>query len=109
MIITTLQSIEGFKVTNYLGVISANSVKAVGYFGDITARVVDVVGGSSKTYEKTLEEGIESAMEKLEITGDEVRADALLGVTINVCTFSTAKGGFLVITVSATAVKGEKA
>ena len=45
MIVTTTNSIEGYTIRKYLGVVNANVVIGTNLFSDIAASLTDVFGG----------------------------------------------------------------
>ncbi|MDQ5893268.1 MAG: hypothetical protein QG640_280 [Patescibacteria group bacterium] len=106
MIQTTTSIIEGKKITQYLGVISADVIIGANIFSDLFAAVRDVVGGRSATYEKKLAEGKAMAMKELEEEAQKLGANAIVGIDFDFETVG-AKGSMLMITVTGTAVKLE--
>lgn len=106
MIQTTTPTIEGKKITSYLGVISADVIIGANIFSDLFAAVRDVVGGRSATYEKKLAEGKTMAMKELEEEAQKLGANAIVGIDFDFETVG-GKGSMLMITVTGTAVKVE--
>ena len=70
MIVTTTESVEGRKITGYLGVVSGDAVMGTNIFKDFFAGIRDIVGGRSGSYEKELrtakEEALKSLVEEME-------------------------------------------
>ena len=54
MIITTTHSIDGRKATEYLGIVSAESVHGINVVRDFFTGVRDFFGGRSQTLERAL-------------------------------------------------------
>lgn len=106
MIKTTTQSIEGKRVTEYLGIINADVILGANIFSDILAGIRDIVGGRSATYEKKLAEGKVMAMRELEEEAQKLGGNAIIGIDFDYETVG-AKGSMLMISVSGTAVKVE--
>ena len=102
MVLTTTNAIEGKPVTQYLGVVTAQSVLGVNAFKDIAAGVRNVFGGRSKSYENELAGGVTAAMEELERQGEALGADGLIGIDID---YETVGAQMLMISASGTAVK----
>ena len=51
---TTTHNIEGHRITEYLGVVTGEAVLGTNFFRDFFAKIRDVVGGRSGSYEKEL-------------------------------------------------------
>lgn len=106
MIHTTTPSIEGKKITQYLGIVNADVIIGANIFSDIFASVRDIVGGRSATYEKKLSEGKAIALQELEDEAQRLGATAIVGVDFDYETVG-GKGSMLMISVSGTAVRVE--
>ncbi len=65
MITTTTHTIEGQKVEQYLGVISAEVIIGANIFKDILGGIRDFVGGRSGTYERVLDDARTKALDEL--------------------------------------------
>ncbi|MBW0235762.1 MULTISPECIES: YbjQ family protein [Pseudomonas] len=102
MIITTTHSIEGRQITEYLGVVSAESVHGINVVRDFFTGVRDFFGGRSQTLERALKEA------RAEVT-DEIRAragnaDAIVGLDFEI-SMPSGRGGMLVVFATGTAVR----
>lgn len=106
MIHTTTPTIEGKKITQYLGIVTADVIIGANIFSDIFASVRDIVGGRSATYEKKLAEGKTMALTELEEEAQTLGANAIVGIDFDFETVG-GKGSMLMISVSGTAVKIE--
>jgi uncharacterized protein YbjQ (UPF0145 family) len=106
MIHTTTPSIEGKKITAYLGIVTADVIIGANIFSDFMAGIRDIVGGRSATYEKKLAEGKRMAIAELEEEAQLLGADAIVGVDLDYETVG-GKGSMLMIAISGTAVKVE--
>ena len=58
MIVSTTSSLENRRIKAYLGVVTGESIRGINLFRDFFARVRDVVGGRSRSYEKELRKAI---------------------------------------------------
>ncbi len=58
MIITTTHSVEGRQITEYLGVVSAESVHGINVVRDFFTGVRDFFGGRSQTLERALKKRV---------------------------------------------------
>jgi uncharacterized protein YbjQ (UPF0145 family) len=52
LIVTTTPSIEGKKITQYIGVVTGEAIMGANIFRDFFASITDIVGGRSAAYEK---------------------------------------------------------
>ena len=107
MIITTTPSIEGSAITQYLGLVTAQTIIGANFFKDILGGLRDVFGGRSGTYEKVLEEAKNYAMQELQQKAQAMGADAVIGVDLDYETIG-ANGSMLMVSISGTAVKIRK-
>lgn len=104
MICTTTPHIEGKVITDYLGVISAQTIIGANIFKDILGGLTDFFGGRSGTYEKVLEEAKESAMAELQQKAESLGANAVIGIDLDFETVGS-NGSMLMVIASGTAVK----
>jgi len=107
MIITTTPSIEGRAVSQYLGLVTAQTIIGANFFKDILGGLRDVFGGRSGTYEKVLEEAKNYAMTELTQKAQGMGADAIVGIDLDYETIG-ANGSMLMVSISGTAVKLNK-
>lgn len=103
MIQTTTPSIEGKKISKYLGIVSADVIIGANILSDIFAGIRDIVGGRSATYEKKFSEGKQLALRELEEEAKRLGGNAIVGIDFDYETVG-GKGTMLMITVSGTAV-----
>ena len=102
MIITTTNTIEGRQITEYLGIVSAESVHGINVVRDFFTGMRDFFGGRSQTLERALKEA------RAEVT-DEIRdragsADAIVGLNFEI-SMPSGRGGMLVVFATGTAVR----
>jgi uncharacterized protein YbjQ (UPF0145 family) len=102
MLVTTTNAIEGRPVTQYLGVVTAQTVLGVNAFKDIAAGMRNIFGGRSQSYENELAGGVGAVMEELEKQAEALSADGVIGVDID---YETVGAQMLMISASGTAVK----
>lgn len=79
MILTATNSIDGKRVTKYLGVITGEAILGANIFRDMFAAVRDIVGGRSASYERELGKAREIALDELEDWVVELGAQAIIG------------------------------
>ena len=104
MILTTTNTLETHKITDYLGIVSGETIIGANIFKDFFAGIRDIVGGRSGSYERVLREAKETALKEMEQEAQKFGADAIIGIDLDYETVG-AKGGMLMVTASGTAVK----
>ncbi len=102
MILTTTGSVEGKPVTEYLGVVSGETILGANIFRDIGAQVRNIIGGRTAGYEKELRSARETALKEMEEAAEALGAAAVLGVKLD---YETVGGSMLMVTASGTAVR----
>ena len=103
MIVTTTQSIDGKKVTRYLGIVTGEAILGANIFRDLFAGIRDIVGGRSAAYEKELQRARRIALEELEERATELGANAVVGVDLDYEVLGGGNG-MLMVSASGTAV-----
>jgi len=104
MIITTTPNIEGRTITEYLGIVTSQTIIGANFFKDILAGLRDFFGGRSGAYERILDEAKQYAMEELVHRAQTIGADAVVGIDLDYETVGS-HGSMLMVSVSGTAVK----
>lgn len=104
MIVTTTPAIEGKQITQYIGLVTAQTIIGANFFKDILGGLRDVFGGRSGTYEKVLEEAKNYALVEIKQKAQSMGADAIVGVDLDYETIG-ANGSMLMVSISGTAVK----
>ena len=95
MIVTTTQSIEGYKITGYYGIVFGEVITGINIFKDFGAGIRNIVGGRSQGYE----------LQELEQRAAEMGAHAVVGVDMDYEVLG--QGNMLMVTASGTAVTVE--
>jgi len=103
MIVTTTQSIDGKKVTRYLGIVTGEAILGANIFRDLFAGISDIVGGRSAADEKELQRARRIALEELEERATELGANAVIGVDLDYEVLGGGNG-MLMVSASGTAV-----
>lgn len=80
MILATTESIPGREVTEVLGVVRGNTIRARHIGKDILAGLRNVVGGEISEYTKLMAESREQAVDRMAERAQELGADAVLGM-----------------------------
>jgi uncharacterized protein YbjQ (UPF0145 family) len=103
MLITTTAVIEGKKITEYKGLVTGEVILGANIFKDFMAGIRDIVGGRSGSYESTLREARQSAINEMIAEATRLGANAIVGIDLDYETVGKA-GSMLMVTVSGTAV-----
>jgi uncharacterized protein YbjQ (UPF0145 family) len=103
MILTTTPSIDGRRITRYLGVVAGEAILGANAFKDLFAGIRDLVGGRSATYERELQRARDIAMAELAEKAKELGANAVVGVDLDYEVLGQSNG-MLMVSASGTAV-----
>ncbi len=101
MIVTTTPTIEGHRITGYHGVVVGEAIMGANVVRDAFARITDIIGGRSGSYENKLRDAREVAFRELEEHAARNGADAVVGVDID---YEVIGDSMLMVSVSGTAV-----
>jgi uncharacterized protein YbjQ (UPF0145 family) len=106
MMTTTTPGIDGYEITEYLGIVAGEAILGANIFKDLFAGIRDIVGGRSSAYEKELRQARELALIEMQAEAERLGANAVVGVDIDYETIQAGQGGnMLMVTTSGTAVK----
>lgn len=103
-IISTTSSIQlkDREITEYLGVVSGETVIGANIVRDLFASITDIVGGRSGSYEKVLKEAKETAINEMKQYALQLGANGVIAVDLD---YETIGQSMLMVTASGTAVK----
>lgn len=105
MLVLTTPSIEGKRITKYLGLVSGEAILGANIFKDIFAGIRDIVGGRSAAYERELRKAKEIAIEEMKDQAKALGGNAVIGVDLDYETISIGQAGnMLMVSASGTAV-----
>ena len=105
MIVVTTPSLEGRRITKYLGLVSGEAILGANIFRDLFAGIRDIVGGRSAAYEKELRKAKDIALTEMQEEAQRRGGNAVVGVDIDYETISMGSGGgMLMVSASGTAV-----
>ena len=107
MIVTTTNTLEGKKITRYLGLVTGESIIGANIFKDIFASITDIVGGRSASYERVLREAKDNALREMQENARHMGANAVIGIDLDYETVGT-NGSMLMVSASGTAVTYEE-
>ena len=102
MIVTTQDKVENRTISQTLGVVSGQSIRARHVGKDILAGLRNLVGGEITEYSKLMAESRQQAMDRMVKAPQEKGADAIVGVRF---TTSMLQAGASEIFIYGTAVK----
>ena len=104
MILTTTPDIEGYKILEYKGLVTGETIIGANFIKDFFAGIRDIVGGRSKSYEKVLQEGKETSVREMMQRAEELGANAIVGIDIDYEKVGQG-GSMLMVACSGTAVR----
>jgi len=103
MLITTTPTIDGKRITNYLGIVTGEAILGANVFKDVFAGIRDIVGGRSAAYERELQRAKDLAIREMVERAQETGANAVIGIDLDYETVGQ-NGSMLMVTASGTAV-----
>ncbi|TGE32039.1 heavy metal-binding domain-containing protein [Desulfosporosinus sp. Sb-LF] len=106
MIMTTTPSIEGRKITAYMGIITGEAIMGANIMRDLFASITDVIGGRSGAYEEKLQDARLIALRELEEHAARLGANAVVGIDLDYEVIGQS-GSMLMVSASGTAVRIE--
>ena len=101
MILTTTSTIEGYKVTDYRGIVVGEAIVGANVVRDFFAGITDIVGGRSGAYESKLQDARETALSELEDRARAAGANAVIGVDLD---YEVVGDSMMMVSASGTAV-----
>lgn len=104
MIVTSTESVEGRRITHYLGMVAGEAILGVNIFRDLFSSIRDVVGGRAGGYQNALRDAREAAFADLTAAAEALGADAIVGVDIDYEVLGK-ENGMLMVSINGTAVR----
>jgi len=95
MILTTTNSIEGFKIIEYKGIVTGTSSELKTKFSFKNHKNMKII-------EDLMNEAKEQAFQKLQTNAGKLNANAVIGISVDI---ETASGSYFLVSVTGTAVK----
>ena len=105
MIVTTTDSVEGRKVSQYLGIVSGDAIMGTNIFKDFFGSIRDIVGGRAGSYEKVLQDAKNEAIREMTERAADLGADAILAVDLDYEVIGGDQKTMLMVSANGTAVK----
>lgn len=103
MLVTTTNTLEGIKVTKYLGMVTGEAILGANIFKDFFAGIRDIVGGRSAAYEKELRQAKDIAVSEMIEQAVAMGGNAVIAVDLDYETIGQG-GSMLMVTASGTAI-----
>ncbi|WP_033959497.1 YbjQ family protein [Psychroserpens jangbogonensis] len=94
MILTTTNNIEGFKITEYKGIVSGTSSEIKTKFSFKNDKNMEII-------EDIMSEAKEQAFQKLQTNASKLKANAVVGISVDI---ETVSGSYFFVSVTGTAV-----
>ncbi len=101
MIVTTTNSVEGYQIADYKGIVVGEAIMGANVVRDFFASVTDIVGGRSGAYESKFQDARETALAELEERARAAGANAVVGVDLD---YEVIADSMLMVSASGTAV-----
>lgn len=80
MKVTNTEDIHGENISENLGMVKGNTVRAKNAFRDTTQQIRNFFGGELKSYSKLMTDAREEALERMEEQAEQEGADAVVNV-----------------------------
>lgn len=101
MIVTTTSTVDGYKFTDYRGIVVGEAIMGANVVRDFFAGITDIIGGRSGAYESKLQDARDTAMGELEQRAVALGANAVIGIDLD---YEVVGDSMLMVSVSGTAV-----
>ncbi len=102
MLIATTETIAGHDITQTLGLVRGNTIRARHVGRDITAALRNLVGGEVTEYTKMVAESREQALDRMVVEAESLGADAVVAVRFTTSVITSGAAELLAV---GTAVK----
>jgi uncharacterized protein YbjQ (UPF0145 family) len=104
MLIVTTSTLEGRRISKYIGLVSGEAILGANIFKDLFAGIRDIVGGRSAAYENELRKAKEIALREMTEEAQRLGANAVIGVDLDFEEISPGQGTMLMVSATGTAV-----
>ncbi len=103
MLVTTTSTLQGEQITQYLGIVTGETIIGANAIRDFFAEIRDIVGGRSASYEEVLRQAKDTALKEMQQQAAAMGANAVIGVDLDYETVGS-NGSMLMVTASGTAI-----
>jgi len=80
MLIVNSDHLEGYRITEYLGIVRGNTIRAKHIGKDIMAGLRTLVGGEIKEYTEMLTEARNESLNRMTAQAEKLEADAVINL-----------------------------
>lgn len=108
MLIVTTDTLCGFSIEEYFGVVTAEVVLGVDSLKEFSAGFRNMMGGRVSGYEREVKAGKEMALNELNKAASEKGANAIIGTSFDVEFIKMDKGGMVLISCEGTCCRTKK-
>jgi len=105
IILTTGSNVEGWRITEYLGLVSTEVALGMGYFDKLKKRFGKYANPPPEPIWEIMAEPRQAAISRLRVVGVDKGANAIIGMTVD---YTVIGETILAVIVSGTAVKAER-
>ncbi len=105
MLLTTTNVLDGMRITQYIGIVTGETIMGANIVRDFMAGITDIIGGRASAYEKSLVEAKQIALNEMIEDARAKGANAIIGIDLDYETVG--QGSMLMVSVSGTAVRVE--
>ena len=109
MLLTTAPYVEGYRIRRYGPLVAAEAVMGTNIFKDYFAKVRDVVGGRSGSFQNALAEARDAILHEIQVQAKKAECNAIIGIDLDYGEISGRDKTMLMVAVQGTAVYIEPA
>lgn len=88
MIITNIETIPGKTITQHLGMVQGNTVRAKHFGRDLMAGLKNIIGGELKGYTELLNDARQEATQRMTVQAQSLGANAVVNVRFSTSSVS---------------------
>jgi uncharacterized protein YbjQ (UPF0145 family) len=107
MIMSTTEELQGFEITDYLGLVCGEVVSGANIVRDVMATVTDYVGGRFAAYEDEMQSARTATLKELSDRAQRMGADVVVGLQLDFEVIG-GRGSMLMCSAVGTAVRLRK-
>ncbi|MDD9911941.1 MAG: heavy metal-binding domain-containing protein [Alphaproteobacteria bacterium] len=109
MLLTTAHSVEGYRIRKYGPLVASEAVMGTNIFRDYFAKVRDVVGGRSGSFQTALADAREAILEEIQEQAQAEGCNAIIAIDIDYGEISGSGKTMMMVAAQGTAVYIEPA
>ena len=108
ILISTTNTLEGYHIEKYLGLVSTNTLIGPNFFQDLGPSLTDLIGGLPDTYQAKLQKIYTLTLDQLQLKGANKEANALVGLHMDFDEITSKGKSMFMVSAIATAVVVQK-